>query len=84
MNYATNATEMTSRIDGIRYKYGIKPGEKGLAPEMFKDTFLKIKYDPDKDWILILWSRYGFPPFKDFLNGLESLATNTQKIDNNI
>ena len=84
LKYTITATEMTSRIDGIRYKYGIKPSEKGLRPEMFKDTFLKIKYDPDKDWILILWAKYGYPPFQEFLNGLEILASNTKKLDNNI
>jgi hypothetical protein len=84
LKYTITATEMTSRIDGIRYEYGIKPSEKGLKPKMFKDTFLKIKYDPDKDWILILWSKYGYPPFQEFLNGLEILASNTKKLDNNI
>jgi hypothetical protein len=84
IKYTLSATEMTSRIDGIRYKYGIKPIEKGLRPEMFKDTFLNIKNDPDKDWILFLWAKYGYPPFQDFLNGLEILALNPKKLDNNI
>ena len=73
--YAKLPTEIVSRIEGLRYKYGIKPGQAGgLTPEMFKDTFLGIKQDFDKDWILVIWAKQGYPPLKEFLNGLDQLA----------
>jgi Zn-dependent peptidase ImmA (M78 family) len=83
--YAKSSTEMTSRIDALKYKYGIKPSDKrSLKPEMFKSTFTNETIDADLDWILVVWAGYGFPPFQEFLNGLDTLAINNKKINNNV
>ena len=80
--YAKSPTEMTSRIDALKYKYGIKANDPhGLKPEMFRQTFLKEKVDADMDWILVVWAGYGFPPFQEFLDNLGSLAAKGKPID---
>ena len=77
--YAKSPTEMVSRINALKYKYGIKPEDQhGLKPEMFRQTFLKEKVDADMDWILVAWAGYGFPPFQEFLDRLGSLAANSK------
>jgi len=78
--YAKSPTEITSRIDALKYKYGIKPGESHkIKPEMFKSTFTRESVDADLDWILVVWAGCGFPPLQEFLNKLDELAINTEK-----
>jgi len=71
--YVYDQDEIMSRIGSIRGKYGIVPGG-SIDPKVFKDEFLG-KYDnSDMGFIICLWARNGYPDFKSFINGLDSLA----------
>lgn len=71
--YVFNTSEISSRIQSIREKYGVKPGG-SIDPMVFKDVFFGRVKNSDMLYMIALWVRNGFPDFGKFLGGLDSLA----------
>jgi len=77
--YVFNTSEISSRVQSIREKYGIKPGE-SIDPMIFKDVFFGRVKNSDMQYMIVLWARDGFPDFVKFLAGLDSLAMGKNNI----
>ena len=79
IRYTNDFNEITSRIAAIRYRSGVNK----LSIDLFKETFLGKNSDPNISWLISVWAGKDFPPFEQFINELDSLASNTKKLDNN-
>jgi hypothetical protein len=90
-SYVCDPSETKSRIESLRYKNGIKYGQK-----FPKDVFIKymekgINHTPgtefaidDVEFLILCWAKSGGRDIESFLNDMDSLVINQNKVPNNL
>jgi hypothetical protein len=78
--YVCRETENMSRIESVRKKFNLKPGQ-NLTVNMFKPYLNFVKDDHEISFMLMCWASQGFPKLETFLNNLNELAN--KQIKNN-